>query len=263
MFRELPENARQFLNEVAELSKNYGLSLAHEDAHGGFFVDDYKESNIQWLMGAGRRYSQTMEIWLGNDCTHFDHGRLHYSDGRSVDLTYYYNSSCYGPGSVLMQRSDCDYEDYPVRWHPRAGAIEFYLWMEEIEAITLHNESDHGIYICGYAYLKPGETAVCRRSGKVHRAIFSRYSVVGMAELKAAPEHPELIGQRGMILDLMCKENPALTSWRFVPADQLKRPGEPEAAFDTPFGKKEYQDGCWHLQTDAGEYAVAFLTGEA
>lgn len=258
---DLPENVKQFLNEVAALSKKYGLSIAHEDANSGFYVDDYKESNIRWLMGAGRRYSQTMEIWLGNDPTHFDHGLLHFSDGRSKELTCFYNSSCYGAGSVLIQRADCDYEDYPIRWHPRAGAIEFYIWMEEIEEITFHNENTHDIYICGYAYLKAGETAVCQRGKRIHRDIFNGYSAVGMAELKALPEHPEMVSQRGFILDRTSKERAAKVSWRFVLADQLHNSDEAGVEFDTPYGTKDFQDGCWRLQTDAGEFAVSFLTG--
>ena len=42
------ENAQKFFNEYKELCKKYNLSLAHEDYHGGFILEEYKEDNIEW-----------------------------------------------------------------------------------------------------------------------------------------------------------------------------------------------------------------------
>lgn len=49
---ERSEEAVAFLKEIIELSKKYGLSLAHEDEHGSFIVEKYNEYDIAWLLSA-------------------------------------------------------------------------------------------------------------------------------------------------------------------------------------------------------------------
>ena len=44
----------EFLNEVENLCRKYGLVLSHEDTHGAFIVMKFKEENIQWLKSARR-----------------------------------------------------------------------------------------------------------------------------------------------------------------------------------------------------------------
>lgn len=41
-----------FLEAIAELSKQHGLSLSHEDEGGLFFVEDYDPELTAWLMDA-------------------------------------------------------------------------------------------------------------------------------------------------------------------------------------------------------------------
>ena len=46
--RQAPEVA-QFLKEVVELGKKYGLSLSHEDHHSAFLVREYNEDDAYIL----------------------------------------------------------------------------------------------------------------------------------------------------------------------------------------------------------------------
>lgn len=41
-----------FLRAIAEVCKEHGFSLSHEDIHGAFIVEEYDENNIQYLMEA-------------------------------------------------------------------------------------------------------------------------------------------------------------------------------------------------------------------
>lgn len=41
-----------FKREVIELMREHGLCLSHEDAHGGFAVVRFDESNIKWFEDA-------------------------------------------------------------------------------------------------------------------------------------------------------------------------------------------------------------------
>ena len=41
-----------FLGEVCDVCKRHGLSISHEDSHGGFEVTDYDEFFSGWLMRA-------------------------------------------------------------------------------------------------------------------------------------------------------------------------------------------------------------------
>lgn len=43
------ERVRVFLDEVADVCKRYGLSISHEDGHGSFIVEEFKQDNIDWL----------------------------------------------------------------------------------------------------------------------------------------------------------------------------------------------------------------------
>lgn len=38
-----------FLDELLKLYKKHGVSLAHEDSQGGFILQEYKISNIDWI----------------------------------------------------------------------------------------------------------------------------------------------------------------------------------------------------------------------
>ena len=41
-----------FKGDVIKLCEQYELSIAHEDGHGNFIIQDFKESNIEWFNNA-------------------------------------------------------------------------------------------------------------------------------------------------------------------------------------------------------------------
>lgn len=54
--REMPERMKVFLEEIDSVCKRHGLSISHEDYHGAFFIEEYDESNIEWLFDASKNY---------------------------------------------------------------------------------------------------------------------------------------------------------------------------------------------------------------
>ena len=42
----------KFINKICELSKEYGLSISHQDSQGAFIIEKYDEVNINWLKNA-------------------------------------------------------------------------------------------------------------------------------------------------------------------------------------------------------------------
>lgn len=46
---ETPKKVIQFFNEIQSVCKKYNMSISHEDIHGAFEIDSYKEFNIEWL----------------------------------------------------------------------------------------------------------------------------------------------------------------------------------------------------------------------
>lgn len=46
------ENVDKFLEDVIDVCKKHGLSISHEDQHGGFEVEAISDVNLNWLMGA-------------------------------------------------------------------------------------------------------------------------------------------------------------------------------------------------------------------
>lgn len=59
---EMPDRMRKFLEEIDEVSRKHGLSISHEDGHGAFIVEEYDESNIDWLFEAYKGYMEEDEI---------------------------------------------------------------------------------------------------------------------------------------------------------------------------------------------------------
>ncbi|NBT75157.1 MAG: hypothetical protein EBT15_04150 [Betaproteobacteria bacterium] len=41
-----------FLAEVIEVCRKRGMSISHEDGHGGFQIQDFSEDAAAWLLGA-------------------------------------------------------------------------------------------------------------------------------------------------------------------------------------------------------------------
>lgn len=52
MLTEDQQRQVRFLREVVALSRKYGVSLSHEDGHGGFEVETLSEYNLEWLAEA-------------------------------------------------------------------------------------------------------------------------------------------------------------------------------------------------------------------
>lgn len=42
----------RFKEDVIKLCEQYELSIAHEDGHGNFIIQDFKESSIEWFNNA-------------------------------------------------------------------------------------------------------------------------------------------------------------------------------------------------------------------
>jgi len=47
-----------FIREVIKLSKQFDLSISHEDQHGGFEIVDYNDCYTAWLLQASDRTSK-------------------------------------------------------------------------------------------------------------------------------------------------------------------------------------------------------------
>ena len=45
-------NTDDFYNDLINLYKKYGISISHEDGHGGFILEEYDEFNIQGIKDA-------------------------------------------------------------------------------------------------------------------------------------------------------------------------------------------------------------------
>lgn len=41
-----------FIDDVIDVCKKHGMSIAHEDNHGAFIIEDYSDINIEWLENA-------------------------------------------------------------------------------------------------------------------------------------------------------------------------------------------------------------------
>lgn len=51
-FIKTPEEVINFFNEIENICKIYGYSIAHEDGHGAFIIEGYDPTNIDWLKSA-------------------------------------------------------------------------------------------------------------------------------------------------------------------------------------------------------------------
>lgn len=43
---------KAFLSDVEALMRKHNVSISHEDGHGAFILDDFEESNLEWLRDA-------------------------------------------------------------------------------------------------------------------------------------------------------------------------------------------------------------------
>lgn len=55
---QTPERMILFFQEIENICKKYDLSISHEDTHGAFVIEKYKEANIEWLEQAAKNYDE-------------------------------------------------------------------------------------------------------------------------------------------------------------------------------------------------------------
>ncbi len=46
------KDADNFIEDIIKLAHKYNLTIAHEDIHGGFIIEDFSAENIKWLSDA-------------------------------------------------------------------------------------------------------------------------------------------------------------------------------------------------------------------
>lgn len=69
---ETPKNhpkVQAFLDDLNEVYRKHGMSLAHEDSNGAFLVEPYSEINVDWLNDASVSYERTVheaDAWISS-----------------------------------------------------------------------------------------------------------------------------------------------------------------------------------------------------
>ncbi len=201
------------------------------------------------------------EIWLGNDFIQFERGLAHYADGTKKKLCAFHNVGTYNAGSVLIDEVGNDIEKYPLRWYPKPGVIEFYDWDQSINNLILHNEGDSDIYIFGYAYLKPGESANFVRTEKVpHYQALKHYLPIGLVTLNITDNSPlndsGIFGKKGLLLE--ATDGKWNYQWKFILPEALQGNNALIDGFKTSVGAKSFENGCWTLTTENSKYTFSF-----
>ena len=57
---EMPLDMKSFLEEIETVCRKHNFSFSHEDEQGCFYVETFKESNMQWLLNASKNYTRDM-----------------------------------------------------------------------------------------------------------------------------------------------------------------------------------------------------------
>lgn len=208
------------------------------------------------------------EIWLGNNSTHFDHGVAVFDDGRTEPLDTFCNVGIQQNSLLIGIANEYGEIDDQLRWYPMPGVIDFYVWSKDLDGLTFHNTSDHDIYICGYAYLKPGEsTEIQNQYGQKHTDWLRRTAPIGLGRLIETSHieegYQELVGKYGLILFRMSREDPFKTVLRFVLADALMGAAVDTEGFETSAGKLTYdENGHMVMQTERSRCVFAYDKGD-
>ena len=53
----MPNDMKEFLEDIKSVCQKHNMSISHEDWHGAFIIEDYSEENIDWLFNASKGYS--------------------------------------------------------------------------------------------------------------------------------------------------------------------------------------------------------------
>ena len=48
--------AEIFLQEIKEVCLKHKLSISHEDCHGGFKIEEYNDTDMEWLLDCGEYF---------------------------------------------------------------------------------------------------------------------------------------------------------------------------------------------------------------
>ena len=51
-FEKMQKIMYDFLKEIESTCRIYNLSISHEDGHGAFIIEEFKEHNLRWLANA-------------------------------------------------------------------------------------------------------------------------------------------------------------------------------------------------------------------
>jgi hypothetical protein len=52
----MPEEIKDFLESLEKLCRAHNLSISHEDTQGGFILEKYEQSNMEWIKNAIKNY---------------------------------------------------------------------------------------------------------------------------------------------------------------------------------------------------------------
>ena len=53
---KIPNDMKNFIEEIEVLCKKYNFSISHEDHHGAFEIEEYDESFMEWFKQADKNY---------------------------------------------------------------------------------------------------------------------------------------------------------------------------------------------------------------
>ena len=57
-FIDTPDKMSSFFDDIEELCEKYNFSIAHEDYHGSFIIEEYSQYNMNWLRYASKNYKE-------------------------------------------------------------------------------------------------------------------------------------------------------------------------------------------------------------
>lgn len=107
------------------------------------------------------------EIWMGEGYTYFNHGVVHFGDGRTLPLRIWFDGPILGlPVSLLLATNEWQViPNWLVRWFILPDGIEIYHWDQDVTSIVLHNNTGADVTVKGYGVLSAGESRVYTKEG--------------------------------------------------------------------------------------------------
>ncbi len=102
----------------------------------------------------------TLQIFLGDEYSHFKSGCAIFSDGQEEELQSYLHRGMMIDTLLLGIAKDMAFGEFLLRWRIYPGSIEIYDIDTEIEKVIWTNESNKPIRIDRYDPLAPGDTFI-------------------------------------------------------------------------------------------------------